>query len=130
MATDDHMKIEALGLPPGGEMMNFGRFDLENGFHIDEVTIGYTTYGTLNEVRRDCQSSRRYFLHFFNPTVLTPPPARHRSPPSSQAGDNAIIVGHSLTSNSNVNELRLLTKATRLKYRLVPSGCQLELTYD
>ena len=104
MATDDHMKIDALGLPPGAEMMNFGRFDLENGFHIDEVTVGYTTYGTLNEVRRDCQSSRRYFLHFFNPTVLTPPPARHRSPPSSQAGDNAIIVGHSLTSNSNVTE--------------------------
>ena len=50
MATDDHMKIDALGLPPGAEMMNFGRFDLENGFHIDEVTVGYTTYGTLNEV--------------------------------------------------------------------------------
>ena len=59
MATDDHMKIEALGLPPGAEMMNFGRFKLENGFHIDEVTVGYTTYGTLNEVRRDCRSSRR-----------------------------------------------------------------------
>ena len=54
MATDDHMKIEALGLPPGGEIMNFGRFDLENGFSIDEVVVGYTTYGTLNEVRRDC----------------------------------------------------------------------------
>ena len=51
MATDDHMKIDALGLPPGAEMMNFGRFDLENGFHIDEVTVGYTTYGTLNAVR-------------------------------------------------------------------------------
>ena len=50
MATDDHMKIEALGLPPGGEIMNFGRFNLENGFSIDEVVVGYTTYGTLNEV--------------------------------------------------------------------------------
>ena len=53
MATDDHMKIEALGLPPGGEIMNFGKFNLENGFSIDEVVVGYTTYGTLNEVRSD-----------------------------------------------------------------------------
>ena len=88
---------------PGAEMMNFGRFDLENGFHIDEVTVGYTTYGTLNEVRRDYKVPA-YIFFFFNPTVLTPPPARPRSPPSSQAGDNAIIVGHSLTSNSMVNE--------------------------
>ena len=43
MATDDHMKIEALGLPPGGEIMNFGKFNLENGFSIDEVVVGYTT---------------------------------------------------------------------------------------
>ena len=71
MATDDHMKIEALGLPPGGEIMNFGKFNLENGFSIDEVVVGYTTYGTLNEVRRD--SSRRYFLHF-----LPPPPNARR----------------------------------------------------
>ena len=74
MATDDHMKIEALGLPPGGEIMNFGKFNLENGFSIDEVVVGYTTYGTLNEVRRDPRpSSRRYFLHF-----LPPPPNARR----------------------------------------------------
>ena len=83
MATDDHMKIEALGLPPGGEIMNFGRFDLENGFSIDEVVVGYTTYGTLNEVRRDfpAQVPADIFFTFYLPRPPTPTLTRpHPSP--------------------------------------------------
>jgi len=72
MATDDHMKIEALGLPPGGEIMNFGKFNLENGFSIDEVVVGYTTYGTLNEVRRDFPAQVPADIFF---TFYLPPPA-------------------------------------------------------
>ena len=102
MATDDHMKIEALGLPPGGEIMNFGKFNLENGFSIDEVVVGYTTYGTLNEVRREVPAD--IFFTFYPPRPPTPTLTRPHPSPLSQAGDNAIIVGHSLTSNSNVNE--------------------------
>ena len=75
MATDDHMKIEALGLPPGGEIMNFGRFNLENGFSIDEVVVGYTTYGTLNEVRRDCPAQVPADIFF---TFYPPPPNARR----------------------------------------------------
>lgn len=73
MATDDHMKIEALGLPPGGEIMNFGKFNLENGFSIDEVVVGYTTYGTLNEVRRDFPAQVPADIFF---TFYPPPNAR------------------------------------------------------
>ena len=79
MATDDHMKIEALGLPPGGEIMNFGRFDLENGFSIDEVVVGYTTYGTLNEVRRDRPAEVPADIFF---TFYPPPPADADAPAS------------------------------------------------
>ena len=27
------------------------RYELENGQHIEDVVLGYSTYGTLNEVR-------------------------------------------------------------------------------
>ena len=64
MATDDHMTVTAVGLPEGATSMSFGKFELENGQSIENVILGYTTYGTLNEVRRDCQSSRLYFLLF------------------------------------------------------------------
>ena len=51
MATDDHMKVTAVGLPSGALSATFGRYELENGQHIEDVVLGYSTYGTLNEVR-------------------------------------------------------------------------------
>ena len=110
------MAVTAVGLPPSATSMSFGRFELENGQYIDDVVLGYTTYGELNAVRpspppalariRPC--STRFFC--FSPprrdprvARLTDPRARP-SPLASQAGDNAVIVGHSLTSNSNVAE--------------------------
>ena len=69
MATDDHMTVTAVGLPVGALSATFGKYVLENGQAIEDVVLGYSTYGTLNET-----------------------------------GDNAVIVGHSLTSNSNVLE--------------------------
>ena len=51
MATDDHMAVTAVGLPSGATSMSFGRFELENGQYIDDVVLGYTTYGELNAVR-------------------------------------------------------------------------------
>ena len=116
MATDDHMAVTAVGLPPSATSMSFGRFELENGQYIDDVVLGYTTYGELNAVRpspppalariRPC--STRFFCLSpprRDPRVarLTDPRARP-TPLASQAGDNAVIVGHSLTSNSNVAE--------------------------
>jgi len=50
MATDDHMKVTAVGLPSGALSATFGRYELENGQHIEDVVLGYSTYGTLNEV--------------------------------------------------------------------------------
>lgn len=35
---------------------------------------------------------------------MPPPPEHSRHTPTPQAGDNAVVVGHSLTSNSNVAE--------------------------
>jgi len=51
MATDDHMTVTAVGLPEGATSMSFGKFELENGQSIENVILGYTTYGTLNAVR-------------------------------------------------------------------------------
>lgn len=51
MATDDHMLVTAVGLPDGATSVSFGSFELESGQTIKDVVIGYTAYGTLNEVR-------------------------------------------------------------------------------
>ena len=69
MATDDHMKVEHIGLPDGATSASLGDYLLENGRVVRDVVLGYTAYGELNA-----------------------------------SGDNAIVVGHSLTSNSNVTE--------------------------
>ena len=69
MATDDHMKVEHIGLPDGATSASLGDYLLENGRVVRDVVLGYTAYGELNA-----------------------------------SGDNAVIVGHSLTSNSNVAE--------------------------
>ena len=45
------MAVTAVGLPPSATSMSFGRFELENGQYIDDVVLGYTTYGELNAVR-------------------------------------------------------------------------------
>ena len=44
------MKVTAVGLPSGALSATFGRYELENGQHIEDVVLGYSTYGTLNEV--------------------------------------------------------------------------------
>ena len=79
--------------------MSFGRFELENGQYIDDVVLGYTTYGELNAVRPSLSvlarsdRARRAFSVF--PPRRDPRRATHRSSrPTisrvSQAGDNAV----------------------------------------
>ena len=51
MATDDHMTVTAVGIPSGAVSASLGKYTLENGQHIEDVVLGYSTYGTLNEVR-------------------------------------------------------------------------------
>ena len=133
MATDDHMKVTAVGLPSGALSATFGRYELENGQHIEDVVLGYSTYGTLNEVRLPLDDAlfppenARYSLFALLFDIYSPrcglrlrrralthhAPSRDANPrqyrPRShlhdrQTGDNAVIVGHSLTSNSNVSE--------------------------
>jgi homoserine acetyltransferase len=47
---DDHMVVTAVGLPDGATSLTFASFDLESGQVMRDVVIGYTEYGTLNEV--------------------------------------------------------------------------------
>ena len=109
MATDDHMAV-TVGLS-SATSMSFGRFELENGQYIDDVVLGYTTYGDsrtrcvplLPPRWRELTVLDAFFcLSRRDPRVAHSPILAPDHPLASQAGDNAVIVGHSLTSNGNV----------------------------
>ena len=80
MATDDHMKVTAVGLPSGALSATFGRYELENGQHIEDVVLGYSTYGTLNEVRHPIDDAlftprnARFITRFFFRERVLPRP--------------------------------------------------------
>lgn len=92
MATDDHMKVTAVGLPSGALSATFGRYELENGQHIEDVVLGYSTYGTLNEVRhpiddalfspRNARFTRFFF--FFTERASPSPSTRADAPRPSR----------------------------------------------
>lgn len=85
MATDDHMKVTAVGLPSGALSATFGRYELENGQHIEDVVLGYSTYGTLNEVRHPIDDAlftprnARFTRFFFRERRLMPSPSTRAS---------------------------------------------------
>lgn len=89
MATDDHMKVTAVGLPSGALSATFGRYELENGQHIEDVVLGYSTYGTLNEVRhpiddalfspRNEMPASRFFFFLSRASVAVSLDARRRA---------------------------------------------------
>jgi homoserine acetyltransferase len=58
------MLVTAVGLPAGATSTTFiGSFELESGQTIRDVMIGYTAYGTINEVcdRRSARQDSRIF---------------------------------------------------------------------
>jgi hypothetical protein len=69
---DDHMVVTAVGLPDGATSLTFASFDLESGQVMRDVVIGYTEYGTLNEV------SAKGFS-FFAPPLIGGVALRHRT---------------------------------------------------
>jgi hypothetical protein len=84
MATDDHMKVTAVGLPSGALSATFGRYELENGQHIEDVVLGYSTYGTLNEVRHPIDDAlftprNARFTRFFFRERASPSPSTRAS---------------------------------------------------
>ena len=87
MATDDHMKVTAVGLPSGALSATFGRYELENGQHIEDVVLGYSTYGTLNEVRHPIDDAffppkcplHALFFFFYRASVAVSLDARRRA---------------------------------------------------
>lgn len=86
MATDDHMKVTAVGLPSGALSATFGRYELENGQHIEDVVLGYSTYGTLNEVCLPIDDALSPPRAIFRP-ARRHPRAAPRSPSPSKRAD-------------------------------------------
>jgi len=93
MATDDHMKVTAVGLPSGALSATFGRYELENGQHIEDVVLGYSTYGTLNEVCLPIDDAfsppgnARFVTRDFPSRSTSHPRAAPRSPSPSKRAD-------------------------------------------
>ena len=93
MATDDHMKVTGVGPPSGGVGATCGRYELENGQHSEDVVLGYSTDGTLNEVCLPIDDAfsppgnARFVTRDFPSRSTSHPRAAPRSPSPSKRAD-------------------------------------------